>query len=73
MEMQREKLIEIAAAAGPVLVLLAVLAWIGTAFVEGPDNGLSVTGGQAMVAAIVVFVLVMTGIGILLARSDYDE
>lgn len=67
MELDRETIIEAAAAALPVAIMIAILMVIGSTFAH--DGGeLSPTGGQAVVGAIFAFVVLMFVIGVYLSR-----
>jgi hypothetical protein len=48
---------------GVTLVFIAGFVWIGLQF---NDNGLSETGGLAMVAGVVLFILAFAAVGLLL-------
>lgn len=69
MDLERELVVEVVAAAVPVLFLLGVLAAVGRAY--SADGGLTSTGGKVLVGAIVAFVVVLAVVGLLLSRSDY--
>ncbi|MES3518187.1 MAG: hypothetical protein PPP58_11030 [Natronomonas sp.] len=62
--MDREAAVEAAIAIGGVVVMVAVVVWIGTAY--GAD-GLGPDGGLALVGAVGFFILLMSGIGIALS------
>lgn len=55
---------KIAISVGAVGLFVALVLGIGTTF---NDGGLGSTGGLALVGAIIVFILVMAGVGIFLA------
>lgn len=55
---------KIAISVGAVGLFVALVLGIGTTF---NDGGLGSTGGLALVGAIVVFIIVMAGVGFLLA------
>ncbi|WP_318567831.1 DUF7472 family protein [Salinigranum marinum] len=60
-EMRRKILVSIAA----VAVFIGVIVGIGVTF---DDGGLGSTGGLALVGSIVLFVLLMAGIGVFLSQ-----
>jgi hypothetical protein len=60
-EMRRKIGLSVVAVVAFVLLVL----WIGVSF---NDGGLSSTGGLALVAGIVAFILLMAGVGVWLAR-----
>lgn len=59
--MERETAVEIVVSTGVVALFVAVIVVIGTVFSSGAT--LNDQGGIALVVSIVLFVLVMTGIG----------
>lgn len=67
MNVERETLRDIAVSVGAVGVFIALLAWVGTTY---SNNGLTETGAIAVVAVIVFFVLLMTGIGVWMAYQE---
>jgi hypothetical protein len=56
---------KIAISVAAVGVFVAFLVGIGTVY---SDGGLGSTGGLALVAAIILFILLMAGVGLLLDR-----
>jgi hypothetical protein len=60
-EMRRKILVSIVA----VAVFIGIIVGIGVTF---DDGGLGSTGGLALVGSIVLFVLLMAGIGVFLSR-----
>ena len=62
-EMRRKILVSIVA----VAVFIGIIVGIGVTF---DDGGLGSTGGLALVGSIVLFVLLMAGIGVFLSRLD---
>jgi len=69
MDLERETVVEIVAASVPVVALLVAFAVVGRQY--SSDGGLTATGGKAMVAVIVAFVVVLAVVGLWLSRSDY--
>jgi len=67
MEIDAEMRRKIALSVGVVLGFVAILLGIGVRF---GGQELAATGGLALVAAIVLFVLVMAVIGLYLSRND---
>jgi hypothetical protein len=57
---------EILVGVGSVGLFVAVLLWVGATY---GDGGLTQTGALAIVAAIVFFVLLMTGVGYWMAQQ----
>lgn len=69
--LEREQLIEIVVAVGAVFLMLGAMIAVGSSY--GAENStLSPEGGQMLVAVIGVFILLMTGVGILLAYLIND-
>lgn len=64
MELEAEMRRKIAVSVVAVGVFIALIVGIGAAF---PD-GLGGTGGLALVGSIVLFILVMAGVGVFLSR-----
>ncbi|WP_435067820.1 DUF7472 family protein [Haloplanus sp. C73] len=64
MELEEGMVRKIAISVGAVGLFVALVLGIGTTF---NDGGLGSTGGLALVGSIVVFILVMAGVGIFLA------
>ncbi|USZ67132.1 hypothetical protein NGM10_10360 [Halorussus salilacus] len=67
MNIERETLRDIAVSVGAVGLFVALLYWVGTNY---SNDGLSETGAIAVVAVIVFFVLLMTGIGVWMAYQE---
>lgn len=67
MDLEREQLIEIATSVGAVGVMIGVMMAIGATYTT--DGGLSAAGGQMLVGAIVFFILMMAGVGYVLATK----
>ena len=65
MELDEGMVRKIAISVGAVGVFVALVVGIGASF---DDGGLGSTGGLALVAAMVLFVVVMAGVGLFLAR-----
>lgn len=64
MEIERETLVEIVTSVGAVLLFVAVLFVIGVVF---NDNGFSESGALALIAAIVGFIFLMSGVAFFLS------
>jgi len=64
MELEEGMVRKIAISVGAVGLFVALVAGIGITF---NDGGMGSTGGLALVGTIVVFILVMAGVGIFLA------
>ncbi|WP_132058941.1 DUF7472 family protein [Halorussus amylolyticus] len=67
MNVERETIRDIAVSVGAVGLFVAALAWVGLTY---GGNGLTETGAIAVVAAIVLFVFLMTGIGVWMAHQQ---
>lgn len=67
MNVERETLRDIVVSVGAVGVFIALLTWVGTTY---SNDGLTETGAIAVVAVIVFFVLLMTGIGYWMAHQE---
>jgi len=65
-DIERETLVEAAAAVGPVLAMIVALVFIGTTY--GGGANLSPAGGQAVVVALLAFVVLLTMVGVYLSR-----
>ncbi|SFS33690.1 DUF7472 family protein [Halostagnicola kamekurae] len=68
---ERDSLIEAAAAVLSVLLMVSTMMYIGTTH-SGSGGQMSAVGGQMLVAAIVGFVVVLTGVGVVLAYTLND-
>lgn len=66
MELERERILEIAVAVPGVLLFIALMTVLGMEFNQG---GFDQTGGLAFVGAIALFIVVMSTVGLLLARA----
>lgn len=66
--MERETAIEAAVSIGAVVLFVITIVWIGAT--ESAGASLSEFGALALVGSIVLFVLVMTGVGYFLAGRD---
>lgn len=66
MDVERETVVEIAVSVGSVGLFVLLIVSVGVLF--GTDGGFTETGALALVGAIVVFVLVMAGVGVALDR-----
>jgi hypothetical protein len=64
MELEEGMVRKIAISVGAVGLFVALVLGIGTTF---NDGGLGSSGGLALVGSIVVFILVMAGVGLFLA------
>lgn len=67
MTLERDTVLEIIAAVVPTVLLIALLMVIGTRY--SADGTLTPDGGTAIVGAMVLFVVVMTGVGLWLTRA----
>lgn len=67
MDVERETVIETAVALSTVGLFVAVIVAVGLIF-GGANDALTETGALALVGAIVLFVLVMAGVGVALSR-----
>lgn len=70
MDIDRHVIIEAAAAAVPVVAMVGIFLLIAAQYSD-ESGELTPTGGQALIGAFVLFVLVMLGIGILLSFTDF--
>jgi hypothetical protein len=69
MNIERETVVEAGVSFAAVLVFIAAVVGVGTAF--GTDGGnLSGTGGLAVLGAVVLFIAVMTGVGYWLSSQE---
>lgn len=68
MNVERDTLIEAAVAVVPGLVTVVALYAIGSAYTD--SGGLSPDGGQLVVGVVVAFVLSLTVVGLVRARSE---
>lgn len=66
MEIDEEMRRKIVTSLGVSALFIAALVGVGATF---SDNGLTETGGLALVAVIALFVLVMGGLGVFLSRK----
>lgn len=66
MEMDQETRREIIVGVGSVGLFVALLVWVGVTF---SNDGLTQTGALAVVGVIVLFVLLMTGVGYWMAQQ----
>ncbi|MCU4743242.1 DUF7472 family protein [Natronoglomus mannanivorans] len=73
--LERERIIEIVAAASAVLIMLGTMYWIGITYGNGNGGGLAVEGGELLVGAIVGFVVLMTivGVGLAYVLNDPED
>ncbi|AHG00556.1 hypothetical protein HALLA_18955 [Halostagnicola larsenii XH-48] len=69
--LERDSLIETGAAILSVLLMVSTMVYIGTTY-SGSNGELSADGGQMLVAAIVGFVIFLTGVGVVLAYTLND-
>jgi hypothetical protein len=65
MELEEGMVRKIAISAGAVGLVVAVVVGVGTIY---NDGGLGSTGGLALVGSIVLFILVMAGVGLFFSR-----
>jgi hypothetical protein len=70
MAIDKETTRQVALSVGAVIVFIVALVAIGVTF--GDNQGISTTGGLALVALIALFIIGMGGAGLWLARQDYD-
>lgn len=68
MDIERETVLEAAAAIVPALLAVVALYVVGATF--SGEEGLSPAGGQAIVAVIVGFLLLLTAVGVARSRSE---
>ena len=68
MNIERDTVIEAVMAVVPGLLTVVALYVLGGAYVD--DGGLSSEGGTVVVGVVVAFVLALTAIGLVRARSD---
>jgi peptidoglycan/LPS O-acetylase OafA/YrhL len=69
MEIDRKTAVEIVVSAAAVLFFIGVVFVVGTTY--GTNGDISGQGGLAVVGSIVLFVLVMTGVGAWLSRQEF--
>ena len=70
MELERARILEILLSVSVVGLFVALMLGIGSRYNTG---SMSEAGGMALVAAIVVFLLVMAGMGVVLAYRLNEE
>ncbi|ARS89607.1 DUF7472 family protein [Natrarchaeobaculum aegyptiacum] len=64
--LERERIIEIVVAVAAVFVMIGAMLWIGTTY--GGDNGVLTTdGAEVLVGAMVGFIVLLLGVGLVLA------
>ncbi|WEL18998.1 MULTISPECIES: hypothetical protein [unclassified Halorhabdus] len=69
--MERQTALEAAVSITIVVGFIGALAVLTTVY--STDGGLGPTGGYALVAALVGFIIVMSGVGLVLTRMDSAE
>ncbi|MFW5955874.1 MAG: DUF7472 family protein [Halorhabdus sp.] len=69
--MDQETLLQVVVSSVIVLAFIAVLAVLSTTY--SVDGGMNETGGYALVAALLGFVLVMSGAGLWITRRHGGE
>jgi len=69
MEIDRELVVEVAVSGAAVLLFVVVVFFIGSTYYT--ESGISNQGGLALVGSIVLFVLVMSAIGVWLSRQEF--
>ncbi|GEM_PF-2351478 len=80
MDLERERVIEIVAAVGAVGLMIAVMMWVGSTYGELTNDGLELVGdgGMMLVGSVIFFILLMAGVGVVLAytvsaKDDVEE
>lgn len=68
MEIERETVVEAAVSFAAVLVFIGAVALVGMQFQT--NGGISETGGLAIVGTIVIFVVLMAGVGVWFASKE---
>ncbi|QSG04259.1 DUF7472 family protein [Natranaeroarchaeum sulfidigenes] len=75
MDLERERVIEIVAAVGAVVVMIATMMWVGSTYAT--DGALTDDGGMLLVGSVIFFILLMAAVGVVLAYTvsaeDNDE
>ena len=69
--MERQTLVEIAVSAGSVAVMIGAMMFVGSSY--STNGELTTEGGQMLVAAIFLFILLMFGVGFALAKADFES
>jgi hypothetical protein len=69
--MERQTLVEIAVSAGSVGLMIGAMMFVGSTYSENGE--LTTEGGQVLVGVIVLFVLLMFGVGYGLAKADFES
>lgn len=69
--MERQTLVEIAVSAGSVATMIGAMMYVGSSY--STSGELTTEGGQMMIAVIVLFILLMFGVGYVLARADFES
>lgn len=68
MDIERETVVEAGVSFGAVLVFVAAVVYVGVTF--GTNGNMEPSGGLAILGAIVLFMLVMSGVGYWLAGQE---
>ncbi len=69
MDIERGTVVEAVAAMVPLVLAVLALVFVGTQYTT--DAGFSAEGGRVVVFVLTGFVLLLTAIGLVLARVDY--
>lgn len=69
--MERQTLVEIAVSAGSVAIMIGAMMFVGSSY--SANGELTTEGGQMLVATIVFFILLMFGVGFVLAKADFES
>lgn len=71
MDLERERVIEIIGAVGAVGIMIATMMWIGSTYAT--DGELTQDGGMMLVGSVIFFILLMAGVGVVLAYKVSGE
>lgn len=69
--MERKQLVEIAVSVGSVAVMIGAMMFVGANYSENGE--LTTEGGQALVAVIGLFIVLMFAVGYGLSRADFES
>jgi hypothetical protein len=71
MDIERERVIEIVGAVGAVALMIATMVFVGSTYAT--DGALSEQGGIMLVGSVIFFILLMAGVGVVLAYKVSGE
>ncbi len=71
MDIERERVIEIVGAVGAVALMIATMVFVGSTYAT--EGALTEQGGIMLVGSVIFFILLMAGVGVLLAYKVSGE